>query len=83
MFIRLQLIDWRVEFSKWWLTEFKTVKIPLAGGVFNYFIDPETNKFQPWSDLVLPFELDTDIPLQVSHMSRDFKLFSFRSRPNI
>ncbi|CAI6373183.1 unnamed protein product [Macrosiphum euphorbiae] len=59
-----QLIDWRVEFSKWWLTEFKTIKIPSSGVVFNYFIDPETKQFLPWSDLVTSFELNPDIPLQ-------------------
>jgi len=59
------LIDWRVEFSKWWLTEFKTIKIPSSGSVFNYFIDPESKQFLPWSDLVPSFELNPDIPLQV------------------
>lgn len=27
MFV-LQLVDYRVEFSKWWVSEFKTVKFP-------------------------------------------------------
>lgn len=60
-----QTIDWRIEFSKWWSSEFKTIKIPTSGVVFNYFIDPESKQFCPWSDIVLPFELDPDIPLQV------------------
>lgn len=60
------MIDWRVEFSKWWLTEFKTIKIPSSGSVFNYFIDPESKQFLPWSDLVPLFELNPDIPLQVT-----------------
>ncbi|XP_025202252.1 dynein beta chain, ciliary-like, partial [Melanaphis sacchari] len=59
-----QLIDWRVEFSKWWLTEFKTIKIPSSGNVFNYFIDPESKQFLPWSDRVSSFELNPDVPLQ-------------------
>ncbi|CAH1253163.1 DNAH9, partial [Branchiostoma lanceolatum] len=59
-----QLADYRVEFSKYWATEFKTVKFPSQGTVFDYFIDPETKKFLPWQDRVAKFELDPDIPLQ-------------------
>lgn len=66
MYLCVQLIDWRNEFSKWWLSEFKTIKIPSTSGiVFNYYIDPESKQFCPWTDLVSPFELDLDIPLQV------------------
>ena len=62
-----QLVDHRVEFTKWWVTEFKTVKFPSAGTVFDYFIDPETKKFEPWTRKVMDFELDPDLPLQVSY----------------
>lgn len=64
-----QLIDWRNEFSKWWVNEFKTVKFPLTGSIFSYYIDPETKKFLPWTDLVSEFELDIDIPLQQTLVS--------------
>lgn len=60
-----QLIDWRNEFSKWWLNEFKTIKFPSSGTIFSYFIDTETKKMLPWSEKVNKFELDTDVPLQV------------------
>lgn len=60
-----QIIDWRNEFSKWWLNEFKSVKFPTTGGtVFNFYIDPETKSFMPWSQMVPSFELDPDVPLQ-------------------
>ncbi|GCC26775.1 hypothetical protein chiPu_0005195 [Chiloscyllium punctatum] len=59
-----QLIDYRVEFSKWWTSEFKTVKFPSHGTVFDYYIDSETKKFEPWSKLIPKFNLDPDIPLQ-------------------
>ncbi|KAL0116299.1 hypothetical protein PUN28_011253 [Cardiocondyla obscurior] len=59
-----QLIDWRKEFSKWWQNEFKTVKFPSGGTVFNYFIEPETKKFIPWTEKIVSYELDSDIPLQ-------------------
>jgi dynein heavy chain len=54
-----------VEFTKWWITEFKTIKFPSQGTVFDYYIDPETKKFEPWSKIVPKFELDPDLPLQV------------------
>ena len=60
-----QLVDHRVEFSKWWVAEFKTIKYPAQGTVFDYFIDPETKLFTPWSEKIPKFELDPDIPLQV------------------
>ncbi|XP_072167681.1 dynein beta chain, ciliary [Diadema setosum] len=59
-----QLVDYRVEFSKWWITEFKTIKFPNQGTIFDYFIDPESKKFLPWSEKVPKFELDPEIPLQ-------------------
>jgi len=62
---RDQLIDWRNEFSKWWQNEFKTIKFPSSETVFSYFIEPETKKLIPWTEKVISFELDSDIPLQV------------------
>ncbi|XP_039284796.1 dynein beta chain, ciliary [Nilaparvata lugens] len=59
-----QLVDWRNEFTKWWTNEFKTVKFPGTGHVFNYFIDNDTKRFVPWSERVQKFDLDHDIPLQ-------------------
>ncbi|XP_068007753.1 dynein axonemal heavy chain 9 [Melanerpes formicivorus] len=59
-----QLVDYRVEFSKWWVAEFKTIKFPSQGTVFDYYIDPETKKFEPWSKLVPHFEFDPEMPLQ-------------------
>uniref|UniRef100_A0A6I8PBB0 Dynein axonemal heavy chain 17 n=1 Tax=Ornithorhynchus anatinus TaxID=9258 RepID=A0A6I8PBB0_ORNAN len=59
-----QLVDHRAEFSKWWVSEFKTVKFPSQGTVFDFYVDPETKKFEPWSRLVPKFEFDPDTPLQ-------------------
>ena len=60
-----QLVDYRVEFSKWWLSEFKSVKFPHQGTVFDYFLDTETHKWAHWSEKVQQFELDPEMPLQV------------------
>lgn len=66
-----QLVDYRMEFSKWWVTEFKTIKFPSAGTVFDYYIDPDSKKFVPWTERVPKFELDAEIPLQVSPLHAD------------
>lgn len=59
-----QNIDYRIEFSKWWINEFKTVKFPQGGTIFDYFLDTETKQFLPWNDKIPKFELDPDLPLQ-------------------
>ncbi|WAR03796.1 DYHC-like protein [Mya arenaria] len=61
-----QLVDYRVEFTKWWITEFKTIKFPAQGTLFDYYIDNETHKFEPWTRMVQKFELDPDQPLQAA-----------------
>ncbi|XP_051851510.1 dynein axonemal heavy chain 9 [Antechinus flavipes] len=62
--IQDQLVDYRMEFSKWWITKFKTIKFPSQGTIFDFYIDPETKKFEPWSKLIPKFEFDPDLPLQ-------------------
>lgn len=59
-----QMIDWRNEFHKWWTNEFKTVKFPTQGTIFNYYVDKETKQFLPWNNLVQGYELDVELPLQ-------------------
>ena len=61
----VQLSDGRQDFTRWWLTELKSVKFPTAGTLFDYYIDPETRKFEPWTRKVPKFEFDPDQPLQV------------------
>ncbi|XP_006863495.1 PREDICTED: dynein heavy chain 9, axonemal [Chrysochloris asiatica] len=77
-----QLVDYRMEFSKWWLTEFKTVKFPSQGTIFDYYIDPETKKFEPWSKLIPQFEFDPEMPLQacVVHTSETIRVCYFMER---
>ncbi|XP_062336891.1 dynein axonemal heavy chain 11 [Osmerus eperlanus] len=58
------LLDYRAEFSRWWSKEMRAVKFPSQGTVFDYFIDSDTKKFTPWSERMLPFELEPDVPLQ-------------------
>ncbi|XP_073817376.1 dynein beta chain, ciliary-like [Musca autumnalis] len=74
-----QIIDWRNEFHKWFTNEFKTVKFPEAGTIFSYYVDHNTKKFRPWTDLVPSFELDPDVPLQANlvHTSETTRLRYF------
>uniref|UniRef100_A0AAV2JYC3 AAA+ ATPase domain-containing protein n=1 Tax=Knipowitschia caucasica TaxID=637954 RepID=A0AAV2JYC3_KNICA len=59
-----QLVDYRLEFSQWWVAQFKSVKFPSHGTVFDYYIHPESNKFEPWSKMVPKFEMEPEMPLQ-------------------
>lgn len=47
------------------MNEFKSVKFPTGGTVFDYYIDSETKQFVSWSESLGRFELDPDMPLQV------------------
>ncbi|XP_035888861.1 dynein heavy chain 9, axonemal isoform X3 [Phyllostomus discolor] len=80
--IQDQLVDHRAEFSKWWLAEFKTVKFPSQGTIFDYYIDPETKKFEPWSKLIPQFEFDPEMPLQAClvHTSETIRVCYFIER---
>ncbi|MGH0141372.1 UNVERIFIED_CONTAM: hypothetical protein FKN15_073835 [Acipenser sinensis] len=77
-----QLVDYRVEFSKWWVTEFKTIKFPSQGTIFDYYIDPETKKFEPWSKMIPKFEFDPDMPLQAClvHTTETIRVRYFMDR---
>ncbi|XP_075466168.1 dynein axonemal heavy chain 11-like [Ascaphus truei] len=59
-----QLIDYRLEFSRWWNKEMRTIKFPSHGTVFDYFIDPDTKKFTPWAERIPEFDMAPDAPLQ-------------------
>lgn len=35
----LQVTDYRMQFSKWWVSEWKAVAFPEKGLVFDYYVD--------------------------------------------
>ncbi|CAG6015638.1 unnamed protein product [Menidia menidia] len=74
-----QLHDYRVEFSQWWAKEMKTVKLPAQGTVFDYYLDHQTKRFLPWSDIVPQFELRSCTPLQavLVHTAETVRLWYF------
>ena len=57
-----------MEFSKWWTNEFKNIKFPSQGTVFDYYLESGSKKWAPWSEMVPKFEFDSELPLQVCRM---------------
>lgn len=74
-----QIIDYRIEFSKWWNAEFKNIKFPPTGTVYDYFVDEETKTFLPWTNVVPKYDHDQDIPLQavIVHTSETTRIRFF------
>lgn len=67
-----QQIDWRMEFSKFWVNEFQTIKFPENGCVFDYYVEPKTKQFRHWNELIMKYDLDMEIPLQVFTYSASY-----------
>merc|ERR1711871_78122 len=57
--------DYREMFSKWWRSEWKDVKFPARETVFDYYLTPATNKFDPWknSPFFYPIEYESTTPM--------------------
>ncbi|XP_075778342.1 dynein axonemal heavy chain 11 isoform X4 [Pelodiscus sinensis] len=74
-----QLSNYQAEFSLWWLKEMKAVKFPSQGTIFDYYLDPKTRKFLPWTDKVPKFDMDPETPLQMAlvHTSETTRLRYF------
>ena len=56
--------DYRADFSKWFIHEFKSVKFPLGMNVFDVWVEPTAAELLSWNEKVPKFELDVDLPLQ-------------------
>lgn len=61
----LQLRDYRAEFSQWWTKEMRSIKLPAHSSVFDYYLDPQTRRFLPWTEKIPSFHMEPDKPLQV------------------
>lgn len=44
-------------------TTWTSVKIPGKGTVYDYFVNPKTQKFQPWAELVTDIDYDGTKPM--------------------
>ncbi|KAK2910349.1 hypothetical protein Q8A73_008064 [Channa argus] len=63
----------------WWTKEMKTVKLPAQGTVFDYYLDPQTRWFLPWSDTLPVFEMEACTPLHavLVHTAETVRLWYF------
>lgn len=53
----------RRNFDKWFKQTWTAVKIPGKGTVYDYFVNPKTQKFQPWAELVTDIDYDGSVPM--------------------
>ncbi len=53
-------VDNRKLFSDWWRSEFTDVKFPSRDTVFDYWLDPETTKFESWTKSSFFYSVDYD-----------------------
>lgn len=63
-----QTRDHRSEFSYWWINEFKSVKFPRQGTIFDYYINNETQLFEQWTQLLPKYVFDLNLPLQATQV---------------
>ena len=57
-------LDYRREFSSWWKNEWKTIKFPSKGTVFDYYVDMENPKFEEWNKMQSSdIDVDTSKPI--------------------
>lgn len=53
-----KVVDYRTQFSKWWMAEWKAVAWPTdrgSGSVFDYYVDAKTGALLPWEGRIAPF----------------------------
>jgi len=58
--------EYRKDFSNWWRSEFKPVKFPSKGLVFDYYVEFEDTKvnFQEWKNKMNTIEYDRSMQMQ-------------------
>jgi dynein heavy chain len=58
--------DYRKDFSGFWRAEFKHIKFPSKGSVFDYFVSFEEGKFgfEEWKTIIEPIEYDPAVSMQ-------------------
>jgi dynein heavy chain len=51
-------VDYRSQFNEYWRGEWKSVKIPSRDTIFDYYLNPEENKFEPWKNSPFFYSID-------------------------
>lgn len=44
-------VPYKEQFSNWWKAEWKTIKFPSKGTIFDYYVDIENSKLEDWSKM--------------------------------
>lgn len=55
--------DYRSKFNRWWRQEWRPIKFPDAGSVFEYYVDPHHSRFCSLADMTEQIEYDPDTPM--------------------
>jgi dynein heavy chain len=58
--VSVQVTDYRTQFSKWWVSEWKNVSFPEKGLVYDYYVDEGQCLMVPWDDKVPKFTYSLD-----------------------
>jgi dynein heavy chain len=76
--------DQRSAFSSWWKGEYKDVKFPESGVVFDYYIDEEADPpvFKPWKDVVPNHTYDAEqaVPYVCVSHAENWALYDLMDR---
>jgi len=55
--------DHRHRFNKWWRQQWRPIKFPDQGTVFDYFADVDSTRYLPWSDVVEVIDYSPETPV--------------------
>lgn len=55
--------DHRNKFNRWWRSEWRPVKFPDSGSVFDYFADKESQRYLPWADITESIDYNPENPM--------------------
>jgi dynein heavy chain len=76
--------DQRAAFSSWWKGEYKEVKFPDSGVVFDYYIDEESSppQFKPWKEVVPnhTFDAEQAVPYVCVSHAENWALYDLMDR---
>ena len=56
-------VEWSKEFSGWWKGQFKAVKFPSRGTIFDYFVDVKEKRFEPWVKMCETLDYSSSVPM--------------------
>ena len=55
--------DYRSNFNRWWRSEWRPIRFPDGGTVFDYYVDGKESRFKPLSEITETVEYDPETPM--------------------